>query len=313
MAAWAPIERWSWAREVDIVGIDSYPATAGPGAEAGIAFDGDRARSWSGGGPWLLLEQATGFVDVGGYALPKEPGRLLRHSLSYIARGSQGAMFFQWRASRAGAEAFHPAMVPHAGAGTDAFRAVAMVGAVLERIAEAGTVGRAAVVDADVAILSHADAQWAVEAVTLPSPDVDVDAAVRRVHRALWQANIAVDIAAPGTDLSSYRLVLVPHLYVATGAAAEALHAHVAGGGHVVVWFLSGIADEHHRVRLGGYPGAFRDLLGSAAMPSTRCRTVSRRRWTAAPPDGSGASTCTSPTRGSWRHMPAGRSTDVPP
>jgi beta-glucosidase-like glycosyl hydrolase len=52
---------------------------------------------------------------------------------------------------------------------------------------------------------------------------------------------------------------------------------------------------------------------GSAAMPSTRCRTVSRRRWTAVRPDGSGASTCASPTHGSWRHMPAGRSTDVPP
>ena len=267
MAAWAPIERWSWAREVDIVGIDSYPA-AGPDAEAGVAFDGDRARSWSGGGPWLLLEQATGFVDVDGYALPKEPGRMLRHSLSYIARGSQGAMFFQWRASRAGAEVFHPAMVPHAGAGTDVFREVATLGTVLERIADAGTVGRAAVVDADVVILSHVDAQWAVDAVTLPSPDVDVDAAVRRVHRALWRANIAVDIAAPGADLSSYRLVLVPHLYVATGAATEALHAHVAGGGHVVIWFLSGIADEHHRVRLGGYPGAFRDLLG------IRCEAV---------------------------------------
>lgn len=278
MAAWAPTERWSWAREVDVVTIDSYPTTDGPDAESDVAYDADRARSWSGRGPWLLLEQATGFVSVDGHTLPKAPGRMLRHSLAYIARGSQGALFFQWRQSQAGAEAFHPGMVPHAGPDTAAFREVVALGAVLERIAEVVEVGESAVVDADVAILAHADAQWAVDAVTLPSPDVDVDAALRRVHRALWQANIAVDVAEPGGDLSPYRLVLVPHLYVIGAAAVEALRAYVAGGGQVVVWFLSGIADEHHQVRLGGYPGAFRDLLGvrcDAFHPLPGGRTVS--------------------------------------
>ncbi len=38
-------------------------------------------------------------------------------------------------------------------------------------------------------------------------------------------------------------------------AAAEA-------GATVVVTYFSGIVDEHDHVRLGGYPGAFRDLLG---------------------------------------------------
>ena len=33
-------------------------------------------------------------------------------------------------------------------------------------------------------------------------------------------------------------------------------------GGHVVVTYFSGIVDENDHVRPGGYPGAFRDLLG---------------------------------------------------
>ncbi len=36
----------------------------------------------------------------------------------------------------------------------------------------------------------------------------------------------------------------------------------VAAGGSAVVTFFSGIVDERDRVRTGGYPGAFRDLLG---------------------------------------------------
>ena len=30
----------------------------------------------------------------------------------------------------------------------------------------------------------------------------------------------------------------------------------------MLVTYFSGIVDEHDHVRLGGYPGAFRDLLG---------------------------------------------------
>jgi beta-galactosidase len=37
---------------------------------------------------------------------------------------------------------------------------------------------------------------------------------------------------------------------------------YVDGGGRLVATYLSGIADEYGRVRLGGYPGALRDVLG---------------------------------------------------
>ena len=47
---------------------------------------------------------------------------MARHSLSHVARGSRGAMFFQWRAPAGGAERFHSALVPHAGADSRVFR-----------------------------------------------------------------------------------------------------------------------------------------------------------------------------------------------
>jgi beta-galactosidase len=45
-------------------------------------------------------------------------------------------------------------------------------------------------------------------------------------------------------------------------AEAANINDYVAGGGHAVVTFFSGIVDEDDRVRLGGYPGAFRETLG---------------------------------------------------
>ncbi len=54
-----------------------------------------------------------------------------------------------------------------------------------------------------------------------------------------------------------------PTLYLCSDAtAAGAAPRTCAAGGHVLVTYFSGIVDEHDHVRLGGYPGAFRELLG---------------------------------------------------
>ena len=108
-----------WAREVDLVAIDHYPSDPGPGAEEQTAFAADLARGWARHGTgrpdWLLMETAPNLIYAGGRMHAKEPGRMARHSLAAVARGSRGAMFFQWRAPRGGAELFHSALVPHAG------------------------------------------------------------------------------------------------------------------------------------------------------------------------------------------------------
>src|SRR5690606_40500376 len=49
---------------------------------------------------------------------------------------------------------------------------------------------------------------------------------------------------------------------VVPGPLARRLEEYVAAGGHLVTTYFSGIVDEHDHVRLGGYPGALRDLLG---------------------------------------------------
>ncbi|MFC5824538.1 beta-galactosidase [Nonomuraea insulae] len=54
----------------------------------------------------------------------------------------------------------------------------------------------------------------------------------------------------------------MPQLYLVSDSGAANLEAFARRGGVVVVGPYSGIVDEHDRVRLGGYPGAWRDLLG---------------------------------------------------
>jgi beta-galactosidase len=255
---WVPVNHAQWGTAVDIVAIDNYPDRVDAGAEEQTAFAADLARSWAGGSPWLLMEQAAGTLNDGRRLQAKEPGRMARHSLSHLARGSQGVLFFQWRASRGGAEMYHSAMVPHAGPDSRIFQEVAELGAVLPELAEVA----GSTVEAEAAILWDVECWWAMQGTHLPSSAVDYLAAVRSAHRHFWRAGVTVDFAAPTADLSSYATVVVPNLYVVSDAAAAALTAYVEQGGQLVVGYFSGIVDPDLRVRLGGYPGAFTELLG---------------------------------------------------
>ena len=71
-----------------------------------------------------------------------------------------------------------------------------------------------------------------------------------------------MDVVASTDDLSRYRLVLAPMLYMLLPGAAERLTAFVRGGGTLVGTFLTGIADENDLVFEGGWPGPLRPVFG---------------------------------------------------
>ncbi|MEU7844310.1 beta-galactosidase [Micromonospora sp. NPDC049114] len=248
----------SWASDVDVVSNDHYLTAANPQAHLGLAFAADHTRGVAGGDPWLLMEHSTSAVNWQPRNVAKLPGQLRRNSLAHVARGADGVLFFQWRASRAGAEKFHSALLPHAGPDTKVFREVSQLGADLKALAEI----RGSRVDADVAILFDWEAWWAVELDSHPSADVTYADRINALYGALWRAGVTADIVHPSADLSGYRLVLVPTLYLVRDADTEALRRFVEGGGTAAVTYFSGIVDPNDHIRLGGYPGAFRDLLG---------------------------------------------------
>ncbi|GAB3086885.1 beta-galactosidase [Micromonospora schwarzwaldensis] len=248
----------AWASDVDVVANDHYLPAADPQPQVNLALAADHTRGVAGGAPWLLMEHSTSAVNWQPRNVAKTPGQLRRNSLAHVARGADGVLFFQWRASRAGAEKFHSALLPHAGPDTKVFREVSRLGADLRALAEV----RGSRVDADVAVLFDYEAWWGAELDSHPSVDVTYTDRLAALHAALWRAGVTADVVHPSTDLSRYRLVLVPTLYLIRNADADALRRFVEAGGTALVTYFSGIVDEHDHIRLGGYPGAFRDLLG---------------------------------------------------
>ncbi|MCC3765427.1 beta-galactosidase [Glycomyces sp. TRM65418] len=220
-----------------------------------VAFGADASRGLAAGGPWLLMEQSTNSSAWRRGYFAKRPGDQLRHSLSYVARGSEGAMFFQWRASRYGAERYHSAMVPHGGADSRVFREVEQFGAWLRRLTEV----KGSTVVSRAAVLLDFQSVWAANTPGQPSADMDTYPELRRWHAALWRRGVTTDLANPEWDLSGYEYVFAPHLYLLDSDAN--LRAYVEGGGTLVVGPYSGIVDRNDHVH-EGLPGALRDLIG---------------------------------------------------
>jgi beta-galactosidase len=262
LGGWVPVDHARWAREVDVVAIDHYPCDPGLAAEEQAAFAADLARGWarrSPGGPgWLLMETAPNLIHTADRMHTKEPGRMARQSLAAVARGSQGVLFFQWRAPRGGAELFHSALVPHAGPDSRVYREAVALGKDLERLGETA----AGSVVARVAIAYDEPSAWALQAAGLPSTRLDHAEEAGRAHRALWRRGVVTDVVGTLEGLAAYRMLVLPMHYLMTDAQAARLRSWVEAGGRLVVTFLSGVADEHARVRTGGYPGALRGLLG---------------------------------------------------
>lgn len=206
----------------------------------------------------MLMEHSTGAVNWQPRNIAKRPGEMIRNSLQHVARGADAVMFFQWRASRFGAEKYHSAMVPHAGTGTKVWRDVVVLGEILERLQ--GVVGTT--LTADVALVFDWQSQWALETRSHPSVDVKYLDQVYSLYRAFWKAGVTVDVVPPTADLDGYRLVVMPSLYIAGEATALNLEQFVMAGGNAVVSYMSGVVDENLHIFEGAFPGAFRNVLG---------------------------------------------------
>jgi beta-galactosidase len=260
MPVWQGQDAWRWAEREDVVSIDVYPDPRDPFGGQFSALVHDMTRSQAGGRPWMVMEQAAGPVNRRGVNHPKPAGLNRLWSLQAVARGADTVCYFQWRQSRQGAEKFHSGMVSHAGEHGRTFQEVKRIGAELALLSEkvAGT----PVEGAEVAVLLDWNAWWASQQEGRLSSDVDFPQVVRAWHRALWEAHTTADFAHPEHDLTPYKLVVVPQLYLMTDAAIDNLLTYVESGGTLVAGFQTGVADQDDRVREGGMDARLRALFG---------------------------------------------------
>lgn len=251
------MDYFRWADKVDIVSNNHYLIAEREEHEIELSMSADLTRAVA-GGPWMVMEHSTSAVNWQPRNIAKTPGEMRRNSLAHVARGADGLMFFQWRASRAGAEKFHSAMLPHGGTDTDVWRDVVALGGDLAKLST--VVGSD--VHAEVAVLWDWESWWALELEWRPSVDLGFRERVEAYYASLWKQHVTVDFAHPEADLGRYKAVIAPSSYLLTASAAKHLRGYVENGGHLLVSYFSGIVDEHDTVHPGAHASVLSETLG---------------------------------------------------
>lgn len=258
MTFYKPHDYFKWGKEMDFISWDNYPAHDAYPAQ--IALQHDMMRGFKQGKPFWLMEQTPSVTNWHDYCKLKRPGIMRLWSYQAVAHGADSVMFFQMRRSIGACEKYHGAMIDHAGhENTRVFREVATLGGELEKIGAQILGSR---INAKVAIVFDWDNWWAAEYSAGPSKMISYCAEVERYYRAFNESNIPVDVIGVEDDLSKYKFVIAPMLYMCKDGYDEKIRTFVKEGGTFLTTTFSGYVEDHDLVITGGYPGRLKDILG---------------------------------------------------
>jgi len=288
MPNYSGLNYWKLARHLDVVSWDSYPnwhvepAFYTPDEEAGdgpgtlwpgrpemrwgllTAFLHNMHRTMAAGRPFLMIESTPGVTNWQAVSKLPRPGVARLAGLQAVAHGSDAVMYFQWRKGRGGSEKFHGAVVDHAGhENTRTFREVAALGSELNAL---GAAVRGKVVS-EAAIVYDWENRWAIEDARGPRNDgrkrYPGECLAHAAH--FWAGGVSFDVVDMDCDLSRYKVVAAPMLYMVRAGAAGRISEFVRNGGAFICTFLSGWVDQNDLCFLGGFPGPLRKVLGIRA------------------------------------------------
>lgn len=249
-----------WGDEVDFVSNDHY-FIPGEAHLDELAFSASLVDGIARKDPWFLMEHSTSAVNWREINYSKEPGQLVRDSLAHVAMGADAVCYFQWRQSKAGAEKFHSAMVPHAGEDSAVFRDVCELGADLNKLSDEGILG-SRLAKSRVAVVFDYESEWATEHTATPTQHVHHVDEPLAWFRALADQGVTADVVPVRGAWDDYEMVVLPSVYLLSEETTRRVRDYVVGGGRLVVTYYTGISDEKDHVWLGGYPGSIRDVVG---------------------------------------------------
>ncbi len=273
MAFYDGLDYTDLARGLDFVSWDNYvPEGTTPAISARYH---DEMRGYK-HRPFWVIESPIAQVNWTRYNADLRRGEGRLRSWQAIGHGADAIFYFQWRGFRGGAEQFHSAVLGADGVPRRLYREAEQLG---RELAALGPQLMGSEVKAEVAIVTTRDTYWAAQ--IQPHTELLRDPArwIAPWHDALYRRNIAVEYCLPTDDLSGYKLVIAPSLFLVSPAEVTQLRAFVEAGGTLIIGARSGVKAPSNVVVTEPLPGLLRTLAGVevtewAALPPNATKTI---------------------------------------
>ncbi|MGD0734103.1 MAG: beta-galactosidase [Terracidiphilus sp.] len=257
------------ANSLDIIADNIYHGTQDHFDGSFQALQGDFSRSLKHTN-FLVTEtngQTIGWDSASQY--PPYDGQMREDVYTHISNGASMVEYWHWASIAANQETYWKGVLSHDLEPNRAYAEVARTAHELQRVGP-HIVGMKK--HSDVAILWSRDSANAISFMPFGG---DVPARswthstdgylslVQEIHHSLYELNIDSDFVFPETqDFSAYKVLIVPALYISDDALLKRISDYVKNGGHVVMTFKSGFANENSAVRWIRAPGPLREAAG---------------------------------------------------
>jgi beta-galactosidase len=255
------IDYFDLAKPLDFVSWDNYPRTGwhldNDVDHAYLALGHDMTRGFK-GKPFWVMEQESGSGGWQTLGMTPRPGEMRLWTYQAIAHGADAIVYFRWRTARFGTEQYWHGVLYHHGQPGRRYDELKVIGSELERV---GNQFLGAENRNRVAMILSYDTRWALQAQPNHA-DFKYASLFSSYYKALHSRNIGVDIVPPNADLSRYRLVIAPALYILPEETARNLRSFVQNGGMLLVTARTGVKDDANAVVDSYLPGLLAEVCG---------------------------------------------------
>ena len=263
------VDEFAVAKTLDVSSTNPYFSAEQHMDGEPQALIGDYIRSTKGNNYFVTETNAQTMDWTSAWLSPPYDGQIRLNVYANLAEGADMVAFWHWHSIHANQETYWKGVLGHDLQPGRTYSEVARTGQELARV---GADLLHLQVHNEVAILysvdsanaldfmpfSHGGPQWSPS-----TPPADYGTLVAQLHRALSQLNVGVDFVVPQTsDLSRYRVLIVPALYVSDDKLLQRISGFVANGGHVLMTFKTGFCDTNSSVRPVVMPGLLHDAVG---------------------------------------------------
>lgn len=258
MGHFSQIDYFDLGRDLDFVSWDNYPSNKwGTNTYQSVGMAHALMRGIKQQNYWVM-EQQSGPCGWNTMGNTPQPGQLRLWAYQAMAHGGDGVVYFRWRACLFGTEQYWYGVLDHDGIPRRRYGEIRQTG---QEFAEHAELFLGADVPAETAIIKSYDSLWSHQ-FQPHTPGFDYNALLYDYYRPLADQHIPTHVTGLDSDLTSYKLVIVPALNVMNDAMKAKLTDYVEQGGTLVVTFRSGTRHEDNSMTEETLPGYFRDLAG---------------------------------------------------